>query len=212
MPDCECGLLYASWHPPDVRLHRRVHDEYLKGTPAPPYRDDEVIAHDPTTLVVRPGASWKQRDRAMRIARRANREMHYDFGAASIYDSLNTHEFQTHAFFAVREGRAVAFVVLEKRSHVWLCRWSDREDCEREHQAGRDYNPPMLSQDHARWTVIFVWTLPAMRRQAIARRLIEQAAQFAGIPIAELGWYTPFSETGETLVRNLCPDQYLVIK
>jgi len=144
----------------------------------------------------------------MRIARRANCEMHYDFGAAGIYDSLATAEFRTHAFIAVHEERAIGFAVIEKRTHVWRCRWSDRD---RDYNAG-GYRPPKLPDSRPRFAAVFAWTLPRFRRQGLARRLIEQAAAFAAVPIAELGWCPPFSEAGEVLVRKLCPEQYLVMK
>ena len=39
-----------------------------------------------------------------------------------------------------------------------------------------------------------------------------QATEFLGISLTEIGWYTPFTESGLALVQKLCPESLLVAK
>ena len=203
MTPCECGLAYVTTNPSDRRLHRKIHDEYLNGIPIRPSHDDQVLsdAADLRITLVRPSASWNQRQRTKRISRRCNREMHYDFGG--VYHAMSVWEFESHAFICAREERAIGFLLLEKHDHVWRAAWKDWKD---------GYSPPLISKGIPRWTLVFAWVLPPFRRQGIGRRLVDAAVAFAGIPLAEMGFYTPFSEAGEKLVRSLCPEELLIVR
>ncbi|MBZ5678023.1 MAG: GNAT family N-acetyltransferase [Acidobacteriia bacterium] len=169
-----------------------------------PRRDDEIVYETDVLkiTVVRPTSPNAQRKRAQEVGSRANRDTKFDFGVYAAMDDCNR-EFQIHAFIGASHERAVAFLLLEKRSTIWLARWPDIE-------AG--LYPPEISERIAEWTIGFIWVHSRVRRHGIARKLLHEAARFARIPTVQLGWYTPFTDEGRLLVRAICPSEFRVIK
>jgi len=195
VPSCECGLTYSDKWPPDVRRHRREHDEYLHGVPGKPLSDDEVLDPNPECriIVVRPNSSRRQHDRVERVASRANSEMRYDFGIYHTCEREAHHQFGMHPLLAWRDNRAIGFLLLERRSHVGEWRWAD--ECPE--------GIPLI-ETSARWTIGFVWVLRKFRRQGVARRMLSNASRFCGTQIADLCWYWPLSDDGEALAKSVC--------
>lgn len=199
-----CGLGYVPEYPPDAARHRREHEEFVKGVAIKPLKDDVVLLEDSALRItlVPPDASLNQRRRVERIARRANWETEYDFGIYSATESCNT-ELNIHALIGSRSGRAVALVLVERRGRVWTARWTAEGDV---------CDVTQVENTSRRWTIGFVWTLAQCRRQGVARKMIEQASAFTGVPVSELGWYTPFTDQGKALARRLCPSRFYVVK
>jgi ribosomal protein S18 acetylase RimI-like enzyme len=198
---CECGFTFVPSFRPDAIRHRKEHAEYLDGVRFQPLSTDEIVANADglRITVVRPHSPLAQRKRAARIGRRANRETRYDFG---VYEAQGNSTFSIHAFIGWQGEHAVAFMLLERRG-TWRTRWADLD-------VGLD--PQIISEDHDRWTVGFLWVLPRLRRKGIARSLLHEAQRFTGIPILELGWYPPFTPEGKALVRSVCSDEFLIVR
>ncbi len=199
-----CELSYVPEYPPDAARHKREHDEFVNGVAARPMKDDLILVDDSTLYItlVAPTSSLNQRRRVERVARRANWETHYDFGIYGATESCNL-EFNTHALVGSRMGRAVSLMLIERREHVWSAKWEPE---------GGIGDVIEIGNSEPRWTVAFVWTLAKCRRQGLARKMITEASKFTGVPESELGWYTPFTDSGRALAKRVCPDRFLIVK
>jgi len=198
-----CGLGYVPEYPPDAARHKREHDLFVNGVPARPLRDDRIVFQDPTLRItlVSPFSSLIQRRRVERIARRANWETQYDF---PLYGATEANaEFNTHALIGHRNDRAVALLLIERRSRVWVSKWANNDDFD---------EPTRIESDGPRWTIGFAWVLGRYRRQGLAHRMITEASKFARVPVNELGWYTPFTDAGKALARRVCPDYFFIVR
>jgi hypothetical protein len=202
---CEiCGLGYVPEYPPDAARHRREHDEFIHGIAAKPLRSDSVVFGDGVLRItlVRPGAPIAQRKRVERIGRRANWETEYDFGVYGATEAGNL-ELDIHALVGHRNDRAIALLIFERRSRVWISHWGpDAAPCD----------AIRVENSGPRWTVGFVWVLAKYRRRGVALKLLEQASRHTHVPLSDLGWYTPFSDAGKALAKHLCPGQFYIVK
>jgi GNAT superfamily N-acetyltransferase len=197
---CECGLAYAADYPPDVRLHRGIHDAWAHGVKLSPLQSDRVVARHGgiEVLVVAPGAPRPQRHRARLVGSNANKETQYDIGVYSEYEGDEA-GYATHAFLARVDGRAVGLVILRRREELWRTSWCDDGTPNREAAA-------LISSMANRWTVDFAWTHRDHRRRGIAALVVRAAAAHLGVAVADLAWGEPFEPEGQTLARRLCPD------
>src|SRR5262245_23282666 len=86
----ECHYTFCPDLSGDCGQHRRRHDVWVHGVAWRADRDDDVLAEagDRRIVVVGPGALYRLRARVTRVARRANWEVHYDFGIG--YDAEAT--------------------------------------------------------------------------------------------------------------------------
>jgi GNAT superfamily N-acetyltransferase len=176
----------------------------MHGVAAKPLRSDCVVYADDAVRItlVGPDAPLVQRRRVEKIAGRANWEMRYGFGIYGAAEKGNT-ELEIHAFVGCRNERAVALVIFERRSHVWVARWDENaEPCD----------PTKVENAGPKWTVGFIWVLARYRRQGIALRLLEQASRYTRVPVSDLGWYPPLSSGGKALARRICPLQFFIGK
>ena len=129
---CECGLGYARDYPPDVRLHRRVHDAWQYGVRLPTLKGEQLLVQtgEIEVLVVGPSAPKPVRKRAAQVGSMANREMHYDFGVYSPYDG-DERGYSTHVYLARVNGRAGAILVTRERHLFWKMSWPEYATKER---------------------------------------------------------------------------------
>ena len=123
------------------------------------------------------------------------------FDMAAYHASDDDLTFDAHAFVGIIDRGVVAFVVLERRSHVARRTWAEWHS-----RAKKDWD----SKDAAQWTIGFAWTAKKFRARGIARRTIQIVASWANCQVQELAWYTPFTASGERLVRKLCPQFFLI--
>jgi hypothetical protein len=182
-----------------------MHDEILNGVP-PPRREfnlPQVRSAGADRLhVITPQARVAQRKRAAEVAWIANREMRYDFPLFTEYEDPDGRD--VHVFLYARDDRAIGLFIIEKRSRaIWRCVWTGEKgaDC------GDKLNghPPM-------WPITSVWTHNTHRRRNIARKTVDMGLKHLGLDISSVGWYTPFTDSGEKLVRTLCPEGFYVVK
>ena len=157
---CECGLAYVADHPPDVRLHRGVHDSWAHGVKLSSLQSDRVVARvgEIEVLVVAPDAPLAQRHRAHLVGSNANKDTQYDIGVYSEYEG-DERGYATHAFLARVDGRAVGLAIVRQRQELWHTTWC--EDGTPNPDAAA-----LVSTAASRWTVDFAWIHRAHRRRA----------------------------------------------
>ena len=196
-----CGLSYVRESPEDQRNHRSYHRRFtLRWTRA---KKEPIAGIDGElrVIVVAPGAPLWLSKRAENTAFTAHADTNFDSAA---YHATDPHwELGTHAFIGVIDQDVVAFLVLERRSHVVRVTWVEWDSKTPE---GWD------TEDAAQWTICFAWTAKTFRARGIARRTIQIVASWASCQVQELAWYTPFTASGERLVRKLCPQFFLIGK
>lgn len=184
------------------RLHRRHHDEIVNGVLGGPLKSDNVIwtCAGARITVVTPLSQKAQRVRARKVAQAANREVCYEFGIYSEFEPLD--ERNLHVFLYHENDRIVGLALLELRTHIWRSTWSSREKQDTEMLMG---HPPV-------WSLGFAWVHRRCRRRGIATRLFAAATRHLHVKAAEVGVYTPFTESGQALARALFPDTFLIAK
>ena len=195
---CECGMLYASDVANDRKLHRREHDEWANGVRgnAP---GAQVGSHGEYLItVVPPNAPARLREVAGRLGRIGNRETRYDFGVYHYRDPRGLREHSVHALLAWHGERAIGILVFDRRDEEVYIRWDD--------EPGRTYR--VRPAPNPRWSVTYAWVHSAHRKKGIAGALFHAAADFARVPINELGLLGPFTDDGEALVRNHFPEGF----
>lgn len=198
----ECGMRYAMEYPADQRAHRIHHDAVMNGVPRPPVKTEKVIwrwEHHRIILVT-PLSPKTERVRARKVARLANREMHYDFGIYYEGEGLDSRD--RHLFLYGVDNRLVGLAILERRDHICRVTW---EEYDRGNDEDLEPAPPV-------WSLGFVWVHLSCRRQGIARRLFEEGFSYLGLSREMVGVRTPFSEEGEKFARALFPTGFLLAK
>jgi ribosomal protein S18 acetylase RimI-like enzyme len=195
---------YVPEIPADRKFHGKYHDAVVKGLRAPPVLSDSVIWEEgiERITVVNFQSPLVQKKRAERIGSLAHRDTRYDFPPYSSGEALD--ERNVHVFLGFTANRAMGLFVVERRPHVWRCTWEEYKNETHTLQELRDHAPV--------WSVGLAWVHRDHRRRGWARRLAEQAAHFFAIDIQAFGWYTPFSEQGEAMVRRLCPAWFYIAK
>ena len=102
-PICKvCGLCYADDYPPDVRYHKKFHDEHVNGP--------KIKLPNGLQLVL-PESPMPYRKSAERAAVLFKRELHYDFPS---YVAISKDDFRDHRTIAsiyVDAGRVVGLLV-----------------------------------------------------------------------------------------------------
>jgi len=153
-------------------------------------------------LVVNRASCSADRERAQHIGRRANQELEFDFG---IYDPNDLDPRRDpHAFLGVMGEIEVGVLVAERRGQaMWTVTWAEYDS-----RIAPDREIPVKGY----WSVTAVWVAPDHRRHGMASLLVHSAAAEFGVELSELGWYTPFSDAGESLVRSLCSESFLIVK
>lgn len=196
----DCGFGYAESSPDDRRLHRRVHDETLKGLRRSGFNSCTAVWRSrPRSVIVINGQS-------PRVHRRLAQEVSLvaagdvDFTNVAYHADEEPDDRQIHIFIGVEAERAKAYVSFERRFHVWQCTWDEYETG----VVHRLSNQPM-------WSVGYAWVSRAHRRKGWVRTIVAAAANHLGFG-SEFGWQTPFTEDGKAVVRALCPSGIFIAK
>jgi GNAT superfamily N-acetyltransferase len=197
----QCGMTYIEEDEGNRREHRAFHGEVLNGVLARPLATENLVwsgSDDRITVVTALSPKW-QRVRARKTASRANRDLHYDAGL--YHEDEPWDEMQKHIFLYQRRSRIIGLAVLEWRFSVWRCTW---DEYAREEVTEVDIGPI--------WSVTCLWVLERRRRTGIARKLLNRAVRFLKTTMQDVGFYTPFTESGERFVRTICPAAFLIAK
>lgn len=199
----ECGFGYVRGIRSNSRQHHVFHDETLQGVPVGALRSGKVVWSSPeaSVLVVTPRSPKLERIQARKLARLANREMHYDFGIYSEHEP--TDERDLHLFLCAITDRLVGLMTFERRGHIWRANWPDYDRGERD--------PPRVESEPI-WSLGFAWVHSAHRGLGIAHSMFDKAVQYLQVDKASVGLYTPFTVDGERLARSLFPVEFLVAR
>jgi GNAT superfamily N-acetyltransferase len=196
---CACG-----WRASDIALMRNAHyawhAQWANGVFVVSAARQTLAAQGwrvtlPRILPVDPRSPAPLRHIAHRAARLFQRENGYDFAMFSQYPK-DSH--RPTAYLWIEGGRAIGIAVLAESDDGWG--WFDERDAEgRGHRTYVDRRPMVAG----------IWVASAHRRQGIAKHLIERAADLERLPVDELIWGVPFSESGLALARSLVGSEHI---
>lgn len=196
---CEiCGMGYVPEIPDNVSEHKRYHDKVVNGLRVRPLKSDCIIwsQADMRITVVNRLSPLGQRRRAEEVARLARSDTGYD--AEDIFNGKDT-----RAFLLNKQSRAIGFLGIEKREHVWKTCWADLDaDKDPEEMVG---HPPI-------WSIFMVWILKRYRGLNLGQTMINEALAYLGCDLDTVGWYIPFTDSGKALVRRCCPETFYIAK
>ena len=143
-----------------------------------------------------------QRRQVERAGILSNRDTKYDFPpycANESPDNRNIHAFLLHK--QNKRKHVIGLLLIEKRSHVWRTRWTD-------FKVGK---ADEISKHLLMWSIVMVWVLQKYRGAHLGQTLVNIAVTYLGNS-ERIGWYTPFTSSGESLARRCCPDIFYIVK
>ena len=198
----DCGLGYVPDVFEDTRFHKKYHDEIVNGLPAKRAKNDRIIWEDSPLRItlVNYNSPLSQKKRAEMVAIIARKDTPFDF--ASYHASEPFDDRNVHVFLLYLHNRIIGLTVIEKRSNIWKCTWKQYESRE----------PEILTSHPSIWSIGFVWIHRRYRRKGLARQIVKEAASFLATDMQSIGWYTGFTESGEALIRRLCPDHFYIAR
>ena len=198
----DCGFNFVETLSSDRRQHRKYHDRLLFGLKGSAIRQIKAIwqADVMSVRVVNADSPRAHRRIAQELSLIAAGDVEFSFVAYCADEPNDDRNY--HIFIGAESDRAVSYVMLERRSHVWRCTWEEYDS----HKASK------LDGVGSVWSVTMAWVGRANRRKGWIRRSLEVAAQHLRFTWDQLGWYTPFSADGEALARHLCPEGILIAK
>jgi len=191
-------MLYVPEIPENVREHTKYHDKIVNGLRACPVKSDCVIwsQADMRITVVNRLSPLAQRRRAEEVASLARRDTHYL--PSSLFNGNNT-----HAFVLYKRNRSIGFLAIEKREHVWETCWADFQTARK---------PKEIFGHPAIWTIFIVWILKRYRGSHLGQTMIRKSLPYLGCDLETVGWYTPFTNSGEALIRRCCSETFYIAK
>lgn len=200
----KCGMAYIQGDVEEEAQHAVYCDMMTNGPSVNLNSKSSVIWKDGTSWIahITDDSPEDERKLAYDLGRVANREMHYDGGIYHHYDQPN--ELATQLYVYITNGRAKGLFILEKRTTIWRCTWP----------LPGESSPSCVEKPEISWmwSVGFIWLHSSLRHSGIGKLVFEQSLAHAGIPIEQVGWYTPFSQSGEAFVRRFCPSVFYVAK
>lgn len=181
-----------------VREHDRYHDAVINGLPAPALSSDCVVwsQGNERITVISQSSPREQRQRAEEVAKYARKDTPY--GAEVLLGELDVRVFLLH-----KDDRDVGLLLMEKLGGVWRAKWKDLDGGK---QPTKLHNHPPI------WSVCLVWVLKQHRRGCFAKTLLNKALNYLGCRLDQIGWYTPFTDSGEAFVRSCCPEEFYIAK
>jgi GNAT superfamily N-acetyltransferase len=195
---CECGHTYVIGHPDDEAHHKEIHAEYylgpaiqqVRGLPTiKTYREFKFVLVDESVPVTK-------RRAISHVAMVATRCMP---GCKAGYDGADTDDGQ-RLYLLVGGNRVVGMVLTVFDSRFWCLEWTAT-------------GTPGLLDCNAltdrRVKVARVWIAAKHRHTGLASWLVQEVAEHLGSRVQELGWELPFTKGGRSLVKALCPEQFL---
>ncbi len=193
-------MSYVPENPEDVQEHKEFHDKVINGLPVLPLESDRIIwpQNNMRIVVINKSCPLEQRRYAEEVAIFARMDTPY--GAENLFGER---ELDTHVFLLHRQKRVIGLLLMEKRDHIWKTSWADRD-------AGKE---PYELLDHPPiWSICFVWILKRHRGSRLSQTMINEALTYLGQSFETIGWYTPFTPSGEALVRKCCPKVFYIAK
>ena len=189
----ECGYTYLDI-PYDQAQHAAFHARRLQVLTWPAADSVETISDvgDRSRILKIDSTSGPQLIRqAVDLVEIGRREHGYD---SPLYAEKDPRDL---VFIRTIDDRAASLVILEKLRKP--ASWLDLE-------TGQLLGDPVK----ARFGLRFLWTDPRRRRQRIARDLIDAALVHLGIPVHQLAWQWPLSNSGLSLATSYAQTKILI--
>lgn len=176
----------------------------MNGFPSPGLKRDVVILTEGSMrvlLVVHAIAPMNQKRRAERVVQLANLETRYGWASYHASDSIDTR--CPHVFLLELDKRLVGFVIAEEREHGHRLSWDEYDGLRRAIE---------LEKIDPVWSICMLWVHRKHRRRGLATLLVKKAIDHLDVSIDDVGWYTPFTETGRAIAQKLCPESFLTVE
>jgi GNAT superfamily N-acetyltransferase len=188
-----CGLQFTPDSPTDRKTHHRKHRSVVQSV-----RNRWTIALQNGILEATPESPVL----LQRIAYQMGKEQRHERELCNTvyYPALPAHRqgedfwhevrgYEGRCFVPVREGWAVGLVVVRRKQQTG---YLDGE------------GPSQRALGRLRRCIDSVYVLPSLRRQGIAREVVQHIARHYEEPLSELAWMTPFSTAGRAFAHACC--------
>ena len=193
---CECGLSYSGGSQADLDEHGRHHGAFLNGHRFPSSERIVGSACGYPIADARPGDPVSVRkpfaELAM-LAQRATPEFR-----AGYYGSEDEDSVERWAFAALNGERAIALVFTQVDQRAWPAFW----------RGGDLLLSSRMADTSSRRVVQRAWVAGAFRRRGLAKAMIREVARILRDDVHDLAWEGPFTDSGLTLLRSICPDRF----
>lgn len=196
----ECDFEYVESLPSDCRRHRREHDEVVNGPRCSDLRRCNVVWTRGSRSVVAINSQSPRSQRLLADAVSLVAAGDTEYSDVAYAADERPDERQIHLFLGVSDDRAQAYVCFERRFHIWQCTWS-------EYAAGVKHR----LDDGPIWSIGYAWVSRKNRRTGWLRDVLSAARDHLGFG-DDVGWYDPFTATGEAAARALCPSGIFIAK
>jgi GNAT superfamily N-acetyltransferase len=189
---CACG-----WRASDIALMRQAHGAWhVRWTNGP------LVTADARHVLAANG--WRATlPRILRVDPRAAAPFrHIAYRAAHLLQRENGDDVVMFPQQRLAAKRPTAYLWLEAERALGLVLLTDTQRWGWLNERGDD-GPVHLAPADSRPLVSGVWVAGGHRRQGIASRLIERAADLERVAVDEMVWATPFTDAGLALARSL---------
>jgi GNAT superfamily N-acetyltransferase len=192
-----CGMEYVSELQDNVRQHNEYLDKTVNGLRTSPMKSDCIISSqdDKRITVISQLSPMEQLKLAEEVAQYARKDTPY--GAEQLFDD----KVEVRVFLLYKKDRIIGLLLVDKRYYVWLARWDELDVGKKPKKI--PHHPPI-------WTVCFVWILKKHRAQNLAKILLNEAITYLGCRLDQIGWYTPFTDSGQSFVKSYCPEEFYI--
>ena len=191
---CECGLSYVPESPEDRRVHAVHHDKYLNGLPFPRAVAVPLVASIGSFNVLESTTSLPPAARKPFAELAMLAHANTPSFPAGYYGTNDEADIDRRAYAVLREGRAIALLVVRQDDHAWHVRWVEGE-LELVSRTADQERRPVLER---------LWVAAQYRRQGLAASLIRAAADRLRTTRCAMAWEVPFTNAGRELARNVC--------
>lgn len=197
-----CNFSYNRKTSDDIKIHNTYHDHFLYGIPVQnidiyPFKqiDDKFII-----LILNQLISFEKRKIAQELAIFPMHETKFMGLPYNAHENLD--ERNVHALLLIKDLRAIGLIVIELRSEIWLTNWTDY------------YNKKTkkLINHKPIWSVSMVWIAKSFRRRGYCKLFIEKSLEIFNTNTQKVGWYTPFTKSGEFFVKSICQNEFFIAK
>lgn len=197
-----CKFAYVPEVEDNVRQHDIYHEHFLNGIQINNIEEYQniKISNKFSILIINQLIPFEKRKIAQNLAIFPLYETRFSGLPYSAYESLD--ERNVHALLLIKDDRAMGLLVMELRSEIWLTNWIDY------------YNNRVtkLTNHEPIWSISMVWIANAHRRKGYCKIFIDKTLSFFKTDTKKIGWYTPFTENGESFVRSICPNDFYIAK
>lgn len=195
---CECGLSFVEGLESDEQIHAEMHEEYLLGPRLEALRFVSVRPHrEGYGLAVIDSTVPENIRHSLARAAMVSRFETPEFPAG--YDGSVT-DAQEKMFIVAKEDRAIAVALTGLDEPHWRLGWT---------ALGGVYLVERTPLIGSRQKIGRIWVAKSYRGSGIAAALATEISSSLSVPLAELGWELPLTQSGRSLLHRLVPGEWL---